>query len=258
MGITVKKVKRFVITTLWVGGGIALVVFLIAAIRKRDDKVCAGVNIEIRESGTHLFADKNDIRGMLKFMNIKIEGSPISEINLQQMEAELEKSPWIRNAELFFDNNEVLQVRISEREPVARIFTKAGRSYYIDKELVRLPLSTRFSARVPVFTNCPLDKTKWDSADSIVLNQVKTISEFVAADDFWMAQVAQVDYAGKDRFEVIPVIGDHKVVLGDAGNLEAKFGRLYVFYKEVLSKTGWNRYGTLDIRFKEQVVAVKK
>ena len=215
------------------------------------------MNIEIVNPGVHLFADKNDIRGMIKFMDIPVEGSPISEINLQLMEAELEKNAWIKNAELFFDNNELLQVRVTERDPVARIFTTAGKSYYIDSDLFRLPLSTRFSARVPVFTNCPLDKTKWNGTDSLLLDQIRQVSEYVSRDEFWMAQVSQIDYAGANRFEIIPTVGDHKVVLGDGNNLESKFGKLYIFYKEVLAKSGWNRYGKIDIRFKDQVVATK-
>lgn len=235
--------------TLWLGFGIGLLVFLIAAIKKRDDKVCKGVNVVIVNAGTHLFADKSDIRGMIKYMNVPVEGAPISEIDLRAMETALEKNAWIQNAELFFDNNEVLQVRVAEREPVARIFTTAGKTYYIDDELVQLPLSSRFSARVPVFTNCPLD--------SAVLQQVKLVGDFIRRNDFWMAQVAQVDYAGANKFEIIPTVGDHRIMLGDAEELEAKFDKLYIFYKEVLAKTGWNRYTTIDIRFRDQVVATK-
>ncbi len=257
MKLSKRKIRRFLVATLWFGFGVGLLIFLLAAIRKRDDKVCKGLNVAIVNQGTHLFADKSDIRGMIKYMNVPVEGAPVSEIDLRAMEAELEKNAWIKNAELFFDNNEVLQVRVTEREPIARIFTNAGRSYYIDEELVRLPLSSRFSARVPVFTGCPLDKTKWNGEDSTVLLQIKRVSDFVSNHEFWMAQVAQVDYAAANRFEIIPTVGDHKVVLGEAADLETKFNKLYIFYKEVLAKTGWNQYATIDIRFKEQVVAIK-
>ncbi len=257
MKLSRRKIKRFVAAVIWSGCGVGLLFFLVAAIKKRDDKICKGLNIEIMNPGVHLFADKSDIRGMIKYMNVPVEGAPVREIDLQMMEAELEKNPWIKNAELFFDNNEVLQVRVTEREPLARIFTRAGNTYYIDNELVRLPLSSRFSALVPVFTGCPLDKTKWNREDSTVLLQVKAISEFVRSDAFWMAQVAQVDYAGVGRFEIIPAVGDHRIILGDVASLEAKFNKLYIFYKEVLAKTGWNRYTTIDVRFKEQVVATK-
>ncbi len=246
-----------VVALVWMGCGIGLFFFLIAAVKKRDDKVCKGLNVEVMSPGKQPFADKNDIRGMIRYMNIEVEGAPMLDIDLRKIEEELEKNPWIRNAELFFDNNEVLQVRITERKPIARVFTRSGKTFYVDDQLVRLPLSNRFSAAVPVFTGCPLDRARWNAEDSTVLLQVKAISEFISADAFWAAQVAQIDHASKNRFEIIPMVGDHRIILGDTNRLEEKFFKLFVFYKEVLARTGWNRYRIIDVRFKEQVVATK-
>lgn len=258
MPLSRKKIWKFIAATLWIGAGITLVVFLIAAIRKRDDKICKGLNIEITDVKNNLFADKNDISGMLNYMTPGINGKAIGELNLLQMEKTLEGNVWIKDAELFFDNNEMLQVKVKEREPIARIFTTTGKSYYIDNDMVRLPLSTKFSARVPVFTGCPLDKTKWNNADSTLLIQIKTLSAFITNDAFWMAQIEQVDYSAQKQFEMFPKIGDHTIVLGDANELESKFRRLYIFYKEVLAKTGWNTYSTINIQYKGQVVATRK
>ncbi|MBX3254630.1 MAG: hypothetical protein KF862_10860 [Chitinophagaceae bacterium] len=258
MRVSRKKITGFIAATLWIGAAIALIIFLIAAMRKRDDKTCKGLDIEIMDVKNNLFADKNDIRGMLTHMMPEIKGTALAAFDLRQMEKTLEGNIWVKDAELFFDNNEILRVRVWEREPLARIFTQGGKSYYIDKDFVRLPLSTKFSARVPVFTGCQLDKTKWNSADSTLLQQVKAISAFIAADEFWMAQVAQVNYNEKKQFELIPTIGNHVIVLGDSGSLEARFKKLYVFYKEVLVKAGWNLYSTIDIRYKGQIVATRK
>jgi len=258
MRLSRKKITRFIAATLWVGAGIALVIFLIAAMRKRDDKTCKGLNIEIMDVKNNLFADKNDIRGMLTHIMPEIKGRSLGEFNLQQMEKTLEGNVWVKDAELFFDNNEMLRVKVWEREPMARIFTTGGKSYYLDKDFVRLALSTKFSARVPVFTGCPLDKTKWNSADTLVLQQVKAISEFVTASEFWAAQVAQVNYNDKKQFELIPTVGNHVIILGDGKDLEVKFKKLYIFYKEVLAKAGWNLYTTIDVQYKGQVVATRR
>ena len=258
MRLSKRKIWRFIAATLWVGAGVALVVLLIAAIRKRDDKICNGLEIEITDIKNNLFADKNDIRGMLTNMMPAIKGKVLTEFNLQQMERTLEGNVWIKDAELFFDNNEVLQVKIKEREPLARIFTTGGKSYYIDKEFVRLPLSSKFSAIVPVFTNCPLDKTKWNRADSVLLLQVRAISEFIRSDPFWIAQIEQVDYTQQKKFELSPQIGEHTIVLGDGYNLESKFRKLYIFYKEVLAKAGWNTYSAINVQYRGQVVATRR
>ncbi len=57
-------------------------------------------------------------------------------------------------------------------------------------------------------------------------------------DPFWMAQVAQIDITAERTFEMTPVVGNHLVKLGNGEDMDKKFHRLMVFYKQVLSKTG--------------------
>jgi cell division protein FtsQ len=258
MKLSRKKIRQIIAAAFWLSAGVCLVVFLIAAMKKRDDKTCAGMNIEISDVKNNLFADKNDIAGMIINMCSTVKGKPVKDFDLQFMEKTLENNMWIKDAELFFDNNEMLQVKIKERQPIARIFTTTGKSFYIDNDWIRLPLSNKFSARVPAFTNCPLDKTKWNATDSTLLNQIQSISSFLEKNNFWAAQIEQIDFSEKKQFELYPQIGEHKIVFGNGDNLETKFKKLYIFYKEVLAKTGWNTYSIIDVQYKEQVVATKK
>ena len=77
-------------------------------------------------------------------------------------------------------------------------------------------------------------------------------------DDFWMAQIEQVDYTAQKQFVMYPKIGDHAIILGDGNDLESKFRKLFIFYKEVLAKSGWDKYSTINVQFKGQVVAVPR
>lgn len=242
----------------WIGIGSVTALLLIAAIQRKDNKICNGIEIQIRKTESALFIDKNDVRGMLTHMVPDIKGKPLSAFNLKQMEKTLEGNVWIQDAELYFDNNEMLQVKIIERTPIARIFTTGGRSYYIDKEFKRLPLSSRFSANIPVFTDCPLDNNQWDLSDSSALSQIKAISEWLMNDPFWMAQIEQISCTPAGTFELSPKIGSHVIQLGDGFDLDNKFGKLFSFYKEVLSKAGWDTYSVINIQYKGQVVATRK
>ena len=69
-----------------------------------------------------------------------------------------------------------MHVNISEREPIARVFTMSGNSFYIDSTGLRLPVNENATARVIVFTSFPSDKKILSKPDSLVLNDVKTIS----------------------------------------------------------------------------------
>jgi cell division protein FtsQ len=56
---------------------------------------------------------------------------------------------------------------------------------------------------------------------------------------------------------MIPVVGNHLVLLGDGENMKQKFHRLYVFYDQVLSRTGFDKYKTVNVQYAGQVIGVK-
>ena len=163
---------------------------------------------------------------------------------------------WVKNANLYFDNGEVLHISVEEKEPVARIFTTAGKSFYIDNEGDKMPLSDMMSARVPVFTNFP-DKKILSIKDSILLKDIRSTASFILNDSFWMAQTEQIDITEDRNFEMIPTIGHHTVKLGKGDDIDKKFRRLLIFYQQVLSKTSFDRYNIVDVQYTGQVIGSK-
>lgn len=251
--------RKFLVMMAWIILISGTVVLLVAAISKKNNERCVGLEINISGVQNNFFIDKTDVISILEKANGgKLERRKLHTVNLSLMETELKKSKWIKNAELFFDNNNVLQVRVTEREPIARIFTTSGLSFYIDSSLARLPLSDKFSARLPVFTDFPTDVIVLSKKDSGVLKGIKMLSEFINLNPFWMAQIDQVDIASDRTFDLIPKLGNQVIYFGDAENYQEKFGNLLCFYKQVLSKVGWARYSSLSVQFKGQVVGVRK
>jgi hypothetical protein len=162
---------------------------------------------------------------------------------------------WIRNAELFFDNNEILRVDLYEREPLSRIYSTDGKSFYIDSSLKILTISEKFSARLPVFTGFYNRSVRLTKADSSMLRAIINISTLMQADSFLMAMVEQVDITPAGSFEMVPKIGNQLIVFGDAMDAEEKFSKLKLFYKEVITKAGWSKYSIINLQYKNQVVA---
>lgn len=236
-----------------------IIVLLVAAISRQSNEKISKVEVRYLGNGDKHFVDKKDVLQLLEKINKrKIENTSGRDINLSVMEQELHKGLWIKDAEMFIDNNSVLQVSIREREPIARIFTTAGSSFYIDSSLTILPLNDRVSVRVPVFTGFLGVKNKMSKQDSVLLNDIKLIGTYINDHPFWMAQIDQVNVTPENAFEMFPKLGDQLIRFGDVARYKQKFSALLAFYQQVQFYNGWNKYSVIDLQYNGQIVGVKR
>lgn len=253
-----KFIKNIFLAVVWTTVGAGALFLLIAAARNQNGKVCKDVIVNIKSVDGAAYVSKQQILKIISGGRPDLmKGQLIKTFDLQQLEDLLEKNLWIRNAELFFDNNDVLRADITEREPVARVFMVNGESFYIDDMGDQLPVTNDQIARVPVFTSFPNETSKARTKDSLLQQQVKEVGKYILKNDFWMAQIDQVNISNYE-FELTPKLGRHTILLGDANMLPQKFNRLMLFYKNIMNKTGWNYYSALDVRFNKQLIAVRR
>lgn len=247
---------------MWLGVAIGMGTVITAAMRAQEAGMCNGYNIRIEgfKEGM-LFTSKDQIVSLLKAATKgDIKGQRKSEFNLPVIEDLLEQSSWVYNADLYFDNNNILHANVTERKPLARVFTNLGASFYIDEAAKQIPLSDKVSLDLPVFTGYPSKKIL-NTADSALIQNVIATASFINEDPFWNAQVAQIDInnCGADcwTMSMIPVVGNHKVDLGDGTDIASKFHRLYLFYDQVLKRTGFDKYQKIDVQYNGQVIGVR-
>lgn len=253
-----KQWQNILIKTLWSIAGAALIFLFVIAWKAKVSKKVSQIQVElVGETTKALFMDENEIIQILKEQGIT-KGTIVESINLTSIEQELEKIRWIKNAELFINNQQLLEVKIQQRIPIARVFTVVGNSFYIDDEGWRLPLKQLTVLRLPVFTGFPTDQYKLSAPDSLLLKEVLFFSNTIKTDSFFTVQIAQVNIGPNGDFQMVPSLGDHTVLIGSVDNLVDKLNRLYTFYKKVWVQSGINAYQVLDCRFDGQIVALKK
>ena len=73
-------------------------------------------------------------------------------------------------------------------------------------------------------------------------------------DEFWSAQLAQLDIDQKGRITMFPQVGDERIEFGKPDNADIKFKKLMIFYKEILPRTGWNKYNRVNLEYEGQIV----
>ena len=253
-----KHWQTILFRVLWSIAGATLIVLFVIAWKAKEEKKCSSIQIElVGENTAALFMDEKEILQIIHEQGVK-EGQAIGKLNLNTLEKYLKTIRWVKHVELFLDNAQVLQVKIEQRIPIARIFTASGNSFYIDKEGLQLPLKQLIVLRLPVFTNFPTDHQILSKPDSLLLNDILHFTKAVQNDSFFMAQTAQVNIAVNGDFELVPSVGDHLVLIGSVENIEDKLNRLYTFYKKVWVQSGLNAYQVIDCRFDNQIVALKK
>jgi cell division protein FtsQ len=254
-----ENIKKILFIVCWIIVGTGVMVLLVAAINRKNSKTCKSIHVEINGGARSMFIEQKEILHVLiADGTVKLEGKTITSFDLRKMEALLKRNPWIRDAQLFFDNNDALRIRVAERKPVARIFTVSGNSFYIDSGASQLPPPDQMTARLPVFTGYPSDKLKFHGADSSLTEQIKKLSLFITGDPFWSAEIEQIAITPKKTFEMVPVIGDHLIEFGNGNDIEKKFHKLFIFYKQVSAKSGFDKYSKIDVQYEGQVVGTKK
>lgn len=254
-----KIIKRFIISLISLAMIAGFIVLFVSASKDRNKATCKGVAVSLDKKEGKVFVDRFEIKQLITGNKILDPvGKKLDQLNIQMLERSVETYPWVKDAELYIDNDNMLQINIVQRHPLIRVFTISGNSFYIDRDGKRVPANGNFVVRVPVVTGFPSDAVKLHSDDSLLFTQIVDMGRYIAKDSFWMAQVDQININANKKFEIIPKVGNALIEFGKGKDIEEKFSKLLAFYKKGLNNVGWGTYDTLDVRFSGQVVAKRE
>ncbi len=231
--------------------------FLIAfSERKQGGSVCKNISVELDNLNENHFLDEADILQLVEGSGQPVKGIGIDRINLKDIEKKLKFDKHILNAELFGDLKGNLIVNVELRRPIARVVQNDAPDAYIAEDGVIMPVSEKYTSRVVLVSGYV--KGLLESQDlnkSEEGKQLLKMIEYINADKFWKAQVAQLDLDKAGKIIIFPQVTGQRVEFGKPENVEAKFKKLMVFYKEILPARGWTRYERVNLEYEGQVVA---
>jgi cell division protein FtsQ len=232
--------------------------------------VCNDLKIIVNGENEHEFIDVNDINSIINNTGNSIIGRSLAGIDIGELERLIENNPSVANAEVYKTINGEINIKVKQKNPLLRIFPITGEGFYIDEDGEFMPLSMKYSARVlPVNGYIHGGLNNWQGlsiktisendslAAKTLLDDLFVLAEFIKEDDFLRSQVLQVYVNENKEIELIPRVGNHRIIIGDVSGLKEKFEKLLIFYKEGLSKTGWNEYEVINLKFENQIVCTK-
>ncbi|MBB6269588.1 cell division protein FtsQ [Pedobacter cryoconitis] len=236
------------------GGIVTLMSFV--SVKKNTVTV---TNIKILIPGADNFIEREEIDAILKQNEGKLIGRKLEQINLHAIEEKIKSNPYIALATVYADMEGVIHIEISQRQPLLRIISSSGQDFYIDKNGLKMPVSPNFTANVVVANGHILEhfSGKVDTLITKMASDLYKTALFLKKDTLWDSQIEQIFVNDKDDIELIPRVGNQRIILGNADSLQTKMTNLLTFYKEAMPKVGWDTYKTINIKYTNQVVCEK-
>lgn len=243
----------------FIAGLLVAAIVVISAVERKNVSNATGVEVQISPLGKEVFLiDQADVLTTIeRSFGYELAGQPIATLDVARLERVLEKDPFVYDADVFIDATNVVHIEIEQREPVLRIIDNNGLNYYLDDAGNKMPLSKHFSARLLVATgNIPPHTPDFLERKKHLMKDLFYLARMIRQDPFLTALIEQI-HVQNGRYILTPKLGRQMIILGEFEGAQDKFERLRIFYEEAIARMGWQKYKTIDLSYKDQVVCEK-
>ncbi len=226
---------------------IAFVVFLYGFSSHRNKaKKIEKIDIKF-ENGDNLYITYQMVNKLLIQNYNGLVNQPKENIFLKEVEETLLSNKMIENAEVFLSVNGELGAIIKQKTPIARV-NQSGQTYYIDSKGNKMPLSSNYSARVPIIEGV---------FDGKISDEMYTLAKLIYEDEFLKKQIVGITQTPKKEFLLKTRVGNQTIELGNLQQIDRKIKKLKVFYHKVLNDKTLDTYKKINLMYSNQVVCTK-
>lgn len=193
-----------------------------------------------------LFIAPEDVNKLLIQNADTLSKVRIEKLDLNESELRLEKNAMIREAEVSVSLDGYVQAIIEQRQPVARIM--ADPNVYLDSDNKFMPLSKEYTALVPLVFGF---EEQWQDT---LFELLAIINE----DAVMNSAVSQITFNAHGAVTLRVRAHDYEIRLGNVDDVKNKFTCYKAFIVKMKKDNRLNEVQTIDLRFKNQVVNIKK
>ncbi|GAA4282429.1 cell division protein FtsQ [Gaetbulibacter aestuarii] len=197
-------------------------------------------------SENNLFITHENVSKLLIQNYGSLKNVPKDILDLNHLENALKSNPMIKSAEVYLAIDGTLYAEVAQKNPIARVSTTA--SYYVDDQGNYMPLSTNYSARVPLITGY---------VEKNYLDDVYQVADKVRKDAFLKTNVIEIHQDRDHQIALKLRACKFSVQLGRAMYLDKKINNLKAFYQKNLKDETLNQYSMVNLKFDNQVVCTK-
>lgn len=252
---------NFIKISLWILFTAGTIVLAGFTTYKYNETECKKPNVIVHKIGEFNFIQDDYILKTLHNKGYVFSDQNISEINISEVEKHINSLPEVESSEVYKTLDGTIEISIIERHPILRITNATGQQFYIDNKGHVMPLSENFVANTHIATghiNYAFIGDKKSILNHNTLKSLYNITQHIVKDTFLNSQIVQIDVAPKQDIILIPRVGEQKILFGKGTDIEDKFNRLKTFYKKGIKPSELNKYKTLNLKYKQQIICSKR
>jgi len=264
--------KRFLKILLWCIGVMLFFCLVGVVILHYGKNKCKEVQITIDAPKDANFITELDVKNYLTLLGDSLVGTELRKINIEDIENIIGKNPFVKSSKVYVTLGGIVNIDIKQRTPIVRVQNSLDQSYYISEDACLMPIVVGKTARVLVangfISDMYISSLKLDvdslkiEKDSVLLNKnlvkIYSATRCINNDPFWKFQIQQLFIDRKGNILMMPLVGDQIICLGDGRNIAEKLEKLRIFTKKPEFLASWDKYDTININFKGQIVCSKK
>jgi len=225
----------------------SLVIFLFSFTSKRNEsrKLTKSVVIFVGENAP--FVNQETVNKLLIENNKDAQSIDKDKLDLNKLEKTLNAQEMIEKSEVFVSVDGVLKAIVKQKTPVARVFDGED-SFYIDYKGNTMPLSTNFTARVPLVSGKINKQNGEDLAE---------LFRIIHDDEFLKKNIIGVQIMPNGSLKMLNRNYNYQIDFGGTVRMKAKFNNYKAFFQKAVLDSSLYKYKTIDLRFSQQVVCTK-
>ena len=257
-------VKKILVIVLWVVTASALVTLFVFGRRHYLETPLQGIDFQLERHQDKGFVERDTVLRQFEEVCGLERHNTISAIDLMKIQKLLNDNPWVETSSAYLGLNDTLMVSAKEYEPVLRVFNHDRSSVYVTQEGFLFPSSPQYTPRIIIASghyDFPAPHKGDRTTDSLYrasgLQEALVIAQAIQRDPFLRGNIGQIYKNARNEYELMVNNLQARVLLGDTLQMAPKLSNLKVLLEKYSGTDELDKYKTVDLQYKNQIVCTK-
>ena len=259
-------IKKIANRVVWVLVFILTMGLMIWANIQQSNTACNNIEVIVKKTDYAPLTSKDIIKSEVIESMPALLGQSIKNIALEDLEHLLAGNSLLSHNKTYINLNGDVCIKTTPRKAILRIFDEKGVNAYLGDKKVIMKNSPSHSQRIIVASGHIKHINEQDKKNILnhqqkapkIYNDLYELASYINNDEFLHALIDQIYVRKNQEIELIPKVGVKQIFFGSAENMDEKLENLKAFYINGEGKIDWQKYQSINIKYKNQIVCSKK